>query len=62
MINITCANVYLYTEKARMVLSISMPMRDQDLITIDSVNSSCDSAEIMLPLDVNNIGIHVIIE
>ena len=48
----------LSTEKAKMDTSaFSMPTRNEDLITIDSSNSSCDSVEIILPLDVNNIGI-----
>ena len=47
----------LSTEKAKMVSAISMSTRNKDLITIDSSNSSCDSVEIILSLDVNNIGI-----
>ena len=47
----------LSTEKAKMVSAISMPTRNEDLITIDSSKFSCDSVEIILPLDVNSIGI-----
>ena len=47
----------LSTEKAKMVSAI-MPTRNQDLITIDSSNSSCDLVEIILPLDVSNVGIY----